>query len=119
MVAKRTDGDKNTIAEPVGKLKVSSSPEPELLVDPNEVKAGGTFTLKSKVSSGEGAAYEVTFDPEMMPKITGVVTTAGQIERMVEIPATTSAGDYTVKLRVTDTKGKTLLEAERKLIVIP
>jgi hypothetical protein len=38
LVAKRTDSDKNTIAEPVGKLKVSSSPEPKLSVNPNEVK---------------------------------------------------------------------------------
>jgi hypothetical protein len=38
LVAKRTDSDKNTIAESVGKLKVSSSPEPKLSVNPNEVK---------------------------------------------------------------------------------
>lgn len=126
-----TDNGGNKIAEPEGKLTVigknpptdassgGGSPGSELSVDPNEVKAGGTFTLKSKVSSGEGAAYEISFNPDMMPKVTGEATTAGQIERMVEIPATTSPGDYTVKLRVTDTKGITLLEAERKLKVIP
>ena len=126
-----TDSGGNKVAEPESKLIVignkssidsssgGSISRPELSVDPDEVKAGGTFTLKSKGISVEDAFYEVIFDPEVMPKITGEVTTAGQIERMVEIPAITSPGDYTVKLRVTDTKGKTLLEAERKLKVIP
>jgi uncharacterized membrane protein len=124
-----TDSEKNTIAEPVGKLKVigtptvappgSSTPVSELSVEPSEVKAGEPFTVKSKVPSDAGTDYEISLDPPVM--ITNNkdnVTTAGPIEKRVVIPADTTAGDYTVKLRVTDSMGKTLLETG-KLKVIP
>ena len=122
-----TDSEENKVAEPEGKLTVIGkkppsggiSPEPELSVDPREVKAGESFTVKSKVSSDDAAIYEISFDPNIIPKITKTATTAGPIEERIGIPATTPAGDYAVIFRVIDTMGKVLEEKKGELIVIP
>jgi chemotaxis protein histidine kinase CheA len=114
---KVTDSDNKVIAEPRGKLKVNSPPELELLADPKEVKAGDTFTLKSNASLGEGFSYEIYFNPEIMPKITGIAETSGQIQSIVEIPGTAPAGDYNMVLKVTDSSGKILEEKKGKFVI--